>query len=47
LMLSLASGASIEEACVLGNLAAGVEVGKRGTATVSQKEMRSSLLNTL
>jgi len=43
LMLSLSSGASIEEACVLGNLAAGVEVGKRGTATVSQEEMRSSL----
>lgn len=44
LMLSLASGASIEEACVLGNLAAGVEVGKRGTATVSQAEIRRSLV---
>ena len=44
LMLSLTSGASIEEACVLGNLAAGVEVGKRGTATISQEEMRSSLV---
>ncbi|MEO5968294.1 MAG: D-glycero-beta-D-manno-heptose-7-phosphate kinase [Bdellovibrionia bacterium] len=43
LMLALASGGSIEEACVLGNLAAGIEVGKRGTATVSHEEMRSIL----
>jgi rfaE bifunctional protein kinase chain/domain len=43
LMLALVSGASIEEAAVLGNLAAGVEVGKRGTATVSTEEIRLAL----
>ncbi len=43
LMLSLVAGASIEEASVLGNLAAGIEVGKRGTATVSPEEIQSSL----
>jgi bifunctional ADP-heptose synthase (sugar kinase/adenylyltransferase) len=37
--LAMASGASIVEASILGNLAAGVEVGKRGTATVSQDEI--------
>jgi rfaE bifunctional protein kinase chain/domain len=43
LTLALVSGATIEEAAVLGNLAAGVEVGKRGTATVSPDEIRSAL----
>jgi D-beta-D-heptose 7-phosphate kinase/D-beta-D-heptose 1-phosphate adenosyltransferase len=43
LVLALAAGASIEEASVLGNLAAGVEVGKRGTATVSPDEIRAAL----
>ena len=43
LMMSLLSGALIEEAAVLGNLAAGIEVGKRGTATVSPEEIRKSL----
>jgi rfaE bifunctional protein kinase chain/domain len=43
LALALSSGASIEEAAVLGNLAAGVEVGKRGTATVSPDEVRTAL----
>jgi rfaE bifunctional protein kinase chain/domain len=43
LILSLLSGASIEEASVLGNLAAGVEVGKRGTATVSPDEVRVAI----
>ncbi len=43
LTLALAGGAAIEEACVLGNLAAGVEVGKRGTATVSVQEIEASL----
>lgn len=43
LALSLASGASIEEASLLGNLAAGVEVGKRGTATVSPEEILGAL----
>jgi rfaE bifunctional protein kinase chain/domain len=41
--LALCSGASVEEACVLGNLAAGVEVGKRGTATVTPDEIRVAL----
>lgn len=43
LALALAAGASIEEASVLGNLAAGVEVGKRGTATVSPEEIEQAL----
>jgi rfaE bifunctional protein kinase chain/domain len=43
LALALCSGAEIEEACVLGNLAAGVEVGKRGTATVTVAEIRGAL----
>ena len=43
LTLALSSGATIEEAAVLGNLAAGVEVGKRGTATVSPKEIEMAL----
>lgn len=43
LALSLISGASIEEASVLGNLAAGLEVGKRGTATVSPDEIRRAM----
>lgn len=43
LALALASGASMEEAAILGNLAAGVEVGKRGTATVSTEEIEVAL----
>jgi D-beta-D-heptose 7-phosphate kinase/D-beta-D-heptose 1-phosphate adenosyltransferase len=43
LTLALAAGASIEESATLGNLAAGVEVGKRGTATVSPDEIRVAL----
>jgi D-beta-D-heptose 7-phosphate kinase/D-beta-D-heptose 1-phosphate adenosyltransferase len=43
LALALASGANLEEATVLGNLAAGVEVGKRGTATVTPEEVLVSL----
>ena len=43
LALALASGASLEEATVLGNLAAGVEVGKRGTATVTPEEVLVAL----
>jgi len=40
-MLTLAhiSGASIEESALLANFAAGVEVGKQGTATVSIQEL--------
>lgn len=43
LTLAIAAGATIEEAAVLGNLAAGVEVGKRGTATVSPEEVRAAM----
>lgn len=41
--LAMSAGATIEEAAVLGNLAAGVEVGKRGTATVSPQEIEAAL----
>jgi rfaE bifunctional protein kinase chain/domain len=43
LALALSAGASVEDAAVLGNLAAGVEVGKRGTATVSPEEVLVAL----
>jgi rfaE bifunctional protein kinase chain/domain len=43
LTLALAAGAGIEEAAILGNLAAGVEVGKRGTATVTAEEIRMAM----
>ncbi|MBC7691633.1 MAG: D-glycero-beta-D-manno-heptose-7-phosphate kinase [Methylotenera sp.] len=43
LTLALASGATIEESAILGNLAAGVEVAKRGTATVSPEEIRVAM----
>lgn len=39
LALALSSGASIHEAAMIANLAAGVVVGKRGTATVTPKEL--------
>ncbi len=39
LALALASGATLEEAAYISNLAAGVEVSKRGTATVSPDEI--------
>jgi D-glycero-beta-D-manno-heptose-7-phosphate kinase len=39
LALALSAEASMEEAAILGNLAAGVEVGKRGTATVLPEEI--------
>jgi len=39
LALSLAAGAKLEEAALISNLAAGVEVSKRGTATVSPQEI--------
>jgi rfaE bifunctional protein kinase chain/domain len=41
--LAFASGATIEEAAVLGNLGGGVVVGKRGTATVTPAEMETAL----
>ena len=39
LALALVSGADIVEAALLANYAAGIEVGKRGTATVSLEEI--------
>jgi rfaE bifunctional protein kinase chain/domain len=41
--LGRAAGASLEDSVILGNLAAGVEVGKRGTATVSPEEIRVAM----
>jgi len=41
--LALAAGASFAEAAQLANLAGGIVVSKRGTATVSADEMRSSM----
>jgi D-beta-D-heptose 7-phosphate kinase/D-beta-D-heptose 1-phosphate adenosyltransferase len=41
--LAYASGATIEEAAFLGNIGAGVVVGKRGTATVTQDEIMRSM----
>jgi D-beta-D-heptose 7-phosphate kinase/D-beta-D-heptose 1-phosphate adenosyltransferase len=43
LVAALAAGADIAEAAWLANLAAGVVVGKRGTATVSVAEVRSMI----
>lgn len=43
LALALASGAGIGEACSLANLAAGIVVGKRGTAVVSTDEIHAAL----
>jgi rfaE bifunctional protein kinase chain/domain len=39
LALAMAAGAKLDEAAFISNLAAGVEVSKRGTATVSQQEI--------
>lgn len=39
LAMALAGGACVEDAVILGNIAAGIEVGKRGTATVSTREI--------
>ncbi|RLB94247.1 MAG: D-glycero-beta-D-manno-heptose-7-phosphate kinase, partial [Deltaproteobacteria bacterium] len=41
--LSLAAGASFREAASLANVAAGIVVGKVGTATVSMDELRTAL----
>jgi rfaE bifunctional protein kinase chain/domain len=41
--LSLASGASFTEAAYLANSAAGIVVGKLGTATISVKELRDKI----
>jgi len=43
LSLALAAGASLPEAALLANTAAGVVVGKLGTASVSPEELVSAL----
>lgn len=43
LALALGVGASLEDAARLANLAAAIEVGKRGTATVSRDELMTAL----
>ena len=45
LALALASGVKLEEAAFVSNLAAGVEVRKRGTATVSPEEIIQAYLS--
>jgi bifunctional ADP-heptose synthase (sugar kinase/adenylyltransferase) len=41
--LAIAAGANHESAAGLGNVAAGVVVGKRGTASVSTNEIEEAL----
>ena len=41
--LALGAGATLEEATILANHAAGVVVGKVGTATVSPEELQAAL----
>jgi D-beta-D-heptose 7-phosphate kinase/D-beta-D-heptose 1-phosphate adenosyltransferase len=43
LSLALAAGATMGEAAVIANFAAGVVVGKRGTATVTRAELERAL----
>ena len=43
LAVALAAGATIDEAAVLANLAAGIEVGKPGVAVVTPDELRAML----
>ena len=43
--MSLAAGASFEEAARLANYAGGLVVMKRGTATVSADELRQAILS--
>ncbi len=45
LALAMAAGATATEAAVIANHAAGIVVGKVGTATVSQTELAAALLN--
>jgi rfaE bifunctional protein kinase chain/domain len=42
--VALAAGATMREAAVLANFAAGIEVGKPGVATVSPEELRNEVL---
>lgn len=46
LALALASGAAMKEAAVIANLAAGIVVGKLGTATVHPEELRNAVRRT-
>lgn len=41
--LALASGATMREAAVISNLAAGIVVGKLGTATLTREELRNAI----
>jgi D-beta-D-heptose 7-phosphate kinase/D-beta-D-heptose 1-phosphate adenosyltransferase len=41
--LGLAAGGSIHETCILANVAAGIVVGKRGTAIVTTGEIAAAL----
>ena len=41
--LALAAGSTLEQAIHLANRAAGIVVGKRGTATVALDELRASI----
>ncbi|HEX6926430.1 MAG TPA: D-glycero-beta-D-manno-heptose-7-phosphate kinase [Longimicrobiaceae bacterium] len=41
--VAIAAGASIQEAAVMANVAAGIEVGKPGVATVSPEELREEV----
>jgi D-beta-D-heptose 7-phosphate kinase/D-beta-D-heptose 1-phosphate adenosyltransferase len=43
LALAIASGASLEEAAVLANHAAGVVVAKVGTASVTREELLATI----
>lgn len=43
--LALASGASLEEAATIANIAAGIKVGKIGTASVSIEEIKNGIEN--
>jgi len=45
--LGISSGFSLERAAALANAAAGIVVGKVGTATVTQEELRKALLGSL
>ena len=45
MILSLASGANLQEAALISNHAAGIVCGKRGTAAVSTNELKHSLQN--
>ncbi len=47
LTLSLACGATLLEAATLANFAAGIVVGKLGTATISPQELKKALRSTL